>query len=70
MNIYTFAVYRPFVISDQIKASLDLDNDESLDIKISTTVLIYNGIKIVGDNTKNDDGEDIQNTAYKTGDNI
>ena len=70
MNIYTFAVYRPFVLSDELKASLELDNDESLDIKISTTVLIYNGIKIVGAKFTNDDGEDKQNIAYQTGDNI
>ena len=46
MNIYTFAVYRPFVLSDAKKVELNLDDETTLDIKLDSTIQIYNGIKI------------------------
>ena len=70
MNIYTFAIYRPFVLSDAQKASLDLDDDEALDLKVDTTVLIYNGLIVSSPNLAGEDGEDGQSIFYQTGENI
>ena len=70
MNIYTFAVYRPFVLSDAKKVELELDDDTTLDIKLDSTIQIYNGIKIESEALTNEDGEDKPSVVYKTGKNI
>ena len=67
MNIYTFAVYRPFVLSDAKKVELYLDDETTLDIKLDSTIQIYNGIKIESDTLSNEDGEDKTSVVYQTG---
>ena len=70
MNIYTFAIYRPFVLSEAQKASLDLDDQETLDLKVDTKVLIYNGLIVSSPNLAGEEGGDDESIFYQTGENI